>query len=303
MSALYPTSQRGAALLIVLATLVLVVSSSVTLLRLASTAKATREAAKRALMGDDLIRVANAPIVNWLASKSSIVVLAPETTIPEIDVLHDTWVTGDTRHELRITAWDQCGMVPFDVARSGSPLRLALPGEIRRAIDQVVLPRGEPPGLDFFSILAQPGIAVFPEGARQEPLLFGQAKSETIPVGIALGEDDYRAAIGAHVATHNPGRINVNTAPIELVEQALRFAGRGGLEQIAASRSEARLASLGDLPRVADPARSAPQIAASSNAWAFRIDISVGSLRRSWWAVYENAGSTWRCVQRLAILE
>ena len=110
-------------------------------------------------------------------------------------------------------------------------------------------------------------------------------------------------AVGEYIATHNPGRINVNTAPMEVVQAALRLASRGGLEHIVAARLADRLTLLNDLPRIDESNRAAPQIAASSNAWAFRIDLRVGMLRRSWWVVYAKPRSTWECVQRLAIPE
>lgn len=99
------------------------------------------------------------------------------------------------------------------------------------------------------------------------------------------------------------GRINVNTAPREVVEQALRAAGRGGLELVLAARVEGRSVSLGDLRVSSSSSRAAPQIIGSSFAWSFRIDVQVGPLRRSWWAVYMKARSTWECVQRLAIAQ
>jgi hypothetical protein len=106
------------------------------------------------------------------------------------------------------------------------------------------------------------------------------------------------------VGTHHSGRININTAPIELVEAALRLAGRGGLEQIVAARSEGRLTSGTALARVTKPGENAPRISATSTAWAFRIDIRVGPLRRSWWSVYvKQRSNRWECGQRLAIPE
>ena len=48
------------------------------------------------------------------------------------------------------------------------------------------------------------------------------------------------------------------------------------------------------------------EIVPSSSAWAFRIDVTVGRVARSWWSVYARRGSRnsrWECVQRLAILE
>ena len=96
-------------------------------------------------------------------------------------------------------------------------------------------------------------------------------------------------AIGALVATHSGGasggggggRINVNTAPPEVLRHALRAAGRGGLELVLAARAEGRSVPLGDLRVSSSSSRAAPQIVGSSSAWSFRIDVQVGPLRRS----------------------
>ncbi|MCH8151424.1 MAG: hypothetical protein IH830_03510 [Planctomycetes bacterium] len=306
-------TRRGAALLLVLATLIVAITAAATLARLASTVKTQRIVATRTIVADDLLRAAEAPILAWLASKSSTVVLPPEATSPQVQVLHDAWVIDATDHELRITAWDQCGMVPINVARSGSPLRLALPTDVKRVLDQVTIPRDQPAGLDLFLAARHTGgaIGVFPKPTRSPPMVFKRAsgedsspqvQSESTPPGISASEPS-GVGLGAYLATHNPGRINVNTAAMDLVEAALRLAGRGGLEQIIAARTQGRLASLSALSPTADPHSAAPRIAASSNAWAFRIDLRVGTLRRSWWAVYVQSRSTWECVQRLAIPE
>ena len=113
-------SRQGAALLIVLATLVLAVTASATVARIASTAKARRAIVERTAIADDLLVAAEVPILSWLAVESAAVVLPPEAATPEVEVLHDTWVIEDREYGLRITAWDQCGMVPVEVGRSGS---------------------------------------------------------------------------------------------------------------------------------------------------------------------------------------
>jgi hypothetical protein len=41
-----------------------------------------------------------------------------------------------------------------------------------------------------------------------------------------------------------------------------------------------------------------------SNAWSFRIDIRIGNVVRSWWAVYVRSPASeqgWEVVQRLVI--
>ena len=277
-------TRRGAALLIVLATLVLVVVSAATLARVASTARTSRLLTDCEVTADDLLRAAQAPILHWLTSESATVVLPADSLWPCIRVLHDSWVVHGTDYELCVSAWDQCGMVPAQVARSGSPLRAGLPEQVRKILDEVVIPRGQVPGLDLYLNEAQ-GLQVFPNAASDDAV-------------------DLPLAIGAYVATHPSGRININTAPIELVEAALRAAGRGDREHIEAARAEGRPVTLAALSSPRRRNAKVPGIAATSTAWAFRIDIRVGPLRRSWWSVYVKQGSNqWECAQRIAIPE
>ena len=50
---------------------------------------------------------------------------------------------------------------------------------------------------------------------------------------------------------------------------------------------------------------SRPMIAGTSNAWAFRVDVTVSNMTRSWWCVYRQGkqNDPWECEQRLAILD
>ncbi len=306
-------TRRGVALLVVLASLVLAMSAAGILVRVASTAKVRRTVARQTAIADELLQALDAPIRAWLASKSGSIVLPPDVSTPEIGVLHDTWMAESMKVELEITGWDQCGMVPLRVGRSASPLRLAVPTEILDVLDRMKPDSLEAPGLDVLGHLVRPTdeVDVFPAVAAMQPVVFGE------PAGGAAEESGAspgsptprRIAIGAFVSTHNTDRINVNTAPLDLVDEALRAAGRGGLEQIEAARDEGRRFELGAAPPPSSPpGQGAPEIVDSSSAWAFRIDLSVGaehglSIHRSWWAVYTRNKSAWELTQRLAILK
>ena len=100
-------------------------------------------------------------------------------------------------------------------------------------------------------------------------------------------------------------RVNVNTAPIELLEAACRATGRGGVETILAARAA-------DTPAGVDPGPARERrgaagrtlgLVGSSSAWAFRVAARVGPVARSWWSVYIRSESSWECVQRLAITD
>lgn len=315
-----PFPHRAAALLIVLVALILVVTASTTIARIASTVKVRRQFDARIVRADDLLEAAEQPILHWLNTKSASIVLPLDAAQPSADVLHD-WIVignGDDDLRLRIQAFDQCGMAPIEVARSGSPVRLALPQDVLSALDQLILEPGQKPGLDLIVQSTSGGdennyandLAVFPDCRPVSPICYGEQaieQNETSYRSDLAPQTGPQSAIGSSIATHNPGLININTAPIDLVEAAMRASNTGGLEQVIQARAMGKLASApssaqdgsqtdGSLPLKL-------QMTSSSPAWSFRIDIEVGPLHRSWWAVYVRNGSQWECAQRLAITQ
>lgn len=301
--------RRGAALLVVLGVLLVSTTAATILLATAANVRAHRQLAHSESIAFDVLHASEAPIQHWLESKSSKVVLPPDVVVPAVPVLNDRWVSAEDTIELVITAFDQLGMAPLQVARSGSPLRLALPMEVAMLVDRLDLPPPSEPtplGLDIVTpaIMAvdedTSTVAVFPQ----------------VPMG-GRGRGQADIAVGGLVATHNrePIRININTSPRPLLEAALRAGGRGGLDSILASRSEGTIAVVAEEDQT--PARNsetgneilAPQLVTVSDSWSFRIDITIGRLKRSWWNVYQPGPDDpetpqqerWRCVQRLPI--
>jgi len=283
---------RGAALLLALATLVLVVSATATLARVAATSAARRTFGVRTATADDLLVQAEAAAQEWLKREADQVVLPPAGLPPEKAVLHDAWSADDVRHELWITAWDENGMVPLASAGGGSPLRMTLPGDVRAAVDSA----GFASGLDQ---LESGERSPFPEPGFAAPLRFGAESAAETEVEDLAPPDPF--AVGAWVATHPLGsrRINVNTAPWPLVEAAMRLAGVGNPEAVRAAREKGQLSAVSAVDP--DPQSAKPELVPTSNAWAFRIDIRVGSVRRSWWSVFARPKQDWVHVQRLPI--
>jgi len=322
---------RGVALLIVLATLVLAISASVTLVRVASTARLREQVQDRVAAVDGLLDAAegiDGPIQHWLEHDAGQIVLPIDSKSPAVAVLNDHWMdprSGD-RNELRITAFDQLGMVPWRLVRSGSPLRLTLPAEILHVLDQELVERGAEHrllGLDQWAVREQDSICRFPASLEGDAMSFGDAAGTSNEFW-EEGQSSF-PAIGGVLATHPstdalaPAIINVNTAPIPLIQAAMRMAGRDGIEVITAARERGELAPVpapAPAPRPQAGAssqhdiNSAPRFVGDSDSWAFRIDCRVGPLRRSWWAVYQpsahrtsSRAKPWECVQRLAITE
>jgi hypothetical protein len=286
---------RGAALLMVLATLVILATATTILASNASWLQTQALIDHCTLFADDFHSAAEAPIQEWLSSESSKVVLPPEAVQPAIGILNDRLVINDLTCQVQITAWDQCGMIPFEMVANGSPLRQAIPVELLDLIDALRITSQDHFGLDQLvpTVLPLSDEGVYPS--------FHERTATPL-------------AVGAMIATHNtaPSRINVNTAPRALLEHSLLAAGRGGLEQIIQSRDDGEVATVaGEVSRRdgVDPTLI-PQLVTTSDRWSFRIDVSIGPVRKSWWAVYAPMTGRltkgmnqykWKCVQRLVI--
>ena len=284
--------ERGMALLMVLVTFAITITTCVSLARFSTTARAHRNLAHSQVRCSGLFANSHAAIMDWLQHEADEVVLHADEKSPSLDILHDVFWIDEVEHRIRITAFDEFGMVPASVVRTASPLRIAVPQTILREVDRVPL-TGPEAGLDRLLTTTTPE-KIFPLKRPSEPVIFGG--------GLASPNEEiyYRRdpAIGEWIATHNdaPGRLNIHTTPLPLLKAAFRAAGRGGIGAIEAARKRGEKTTVGAGGTVKD----AVIFVTESNSWAFRIDVSSDDFQRSWWAIYVR-DPEWRCQQRLAI--
>ena len=277
-------TRRAMALLLVLMVMTMSVASVVSLAQLSTSSRLSNDLALDERSCDDLLRASHRAILHWLQRDASRAVVPVGLAEPRIDVLDDWWTLKDNRQQrIAIAAWDQLGMVPHSHLHNASPLRTLLSDQIARAA-RAWRSTTSQAGLDMLQ--PHPALDRFPSRSNRRP------------------------AIGARVATHNPrrirrspsdaGAVNINTAPIKLVREAMRLAQRDGIEKVLAARRDGRLAPLPAGSRETDNP-IAPHLVGRSDAWSFRIDISSGGVTKSWWCVYLFDGSTWSLAQRLSI--
>ncbi len=311
-------SRRGAALLIVLGVLVLTIGALTTLVRLATTVAIERETGHAIAIADDLILQIDGPINAWLEGADE-VVLPPDVVAPVTHAFTHSWQNDGVSVRVDVTAIDQCGLIPLS-ARAGTTLRSTLPGDIAAVIAGWQPPRNVPLGIDLMRPrMPRSGeIPLFPAMTTGPVTSFGESADTTADDEVDAAETEMALAIGSVLATHNEGpRININTAPAALLQAAMRDARLGGTESILAARSAGRAPALPQAPSVPgrrgarirrQPTARGLAIVSGSNAWAFRVDIEVDTISRSWWCVYQresgrgSGGGSWRCVQRLVIV-
>jgi len=274
------SSRRAAALLLVLA----LVAGALPIIALAasraSVAVQSERSQTESALADDLMQATSMPIHDWLRRDAPRVALPPDAVQPMARILDDLFELEGRPVEITATAWDLHGMLPAEAVRQGTPLRLLLPGDVRQRLDELDT---DPRGLDMF------------EPRTGERLIFPSPSSQTLSLG-ALVSTSERSSAQPTV------RLNVNTTPAPLLARALRQAGRSGYEQIMERRAMGQRS--GGPPMPEEDRSGSPRIvlAASSSSWGVRIDIRVGSIRRSWWTVWTRVSGDWMLQRRTPIL-
>lgn len=292
--------RRGVAMLVVLAALAIGIVAAVAAARVATDHALLRRLDASEAAADDALSAAEARVAHWLRAESKDAVVPPDALEPAVAVEHA--VIG-TRLSVRITAFDQHGMLPWDAAAKGAPLaRAALPQDAADAIARAQVPRGTPPGID----LAGEGMRRprWPSHAAVEPIAYGGAEASA-----EREAKPSEPALAALVSTHLSGgavEINVCTAPVALLEEAERVTQQSVAGPARQARAAGRKPPLPARPSAQPGANaagtsSAVRFVGASDCWSFRIDIQSGPVARSWWATYRETADGWRCVQRLRI--
>ncbi|HMN96844.1 MAG TPA: hypothetical protein PKC43_10220 [Phycisphaerales bacterium] len=254
---------RGFTLLFVLLALVLLVGAASLTARVRLTDGLARRALDDRVAAADLADSAEAALLHWLTHESAGVVLPVDATTPAVVVLDDRFQLDGRDVFLHVVAFDQLGMSAWDAIRDGTGVDGAHPPWLRSALEaaDARLDGSASRGLDaLVNAVEREGAILYPAISGGAPR--GRRTGASVERADGSGRADVTgqatAAIGALVATHAASQpsLNVNTAPMTLIEAALRRGQRGGIEAIRIARSEGRHAELG-LPARSQPATSA----------------------------------------------
>lgn len=311
--------RRGVALLLVLATLVLVSTAIASVARLASLGALQQEMQGDERLALDLLNAAEAPILRWLNLDSHRVILAQDTQTPEVPVLNDRFIVADTAWSLRVTAWDQCGMVPglehaerWRDALLGDLLALMrrVQPDAQQANSRTIEPLGKMASDARLSVTDRARLLPTPAHQAARPFEFGNSNAAAPARTDRPASISALLSIGARVATRVEAldargdraawsTINVHTAPRAVLAAAFKQVGRRGLDAVLAARAAGRAVTLPNLGERHEG--SGIEFVTASPVWSFRIDAEVGIASRSWWVVYARMDGHWQLVQRWAI--
>lgn len=274
------SSRRAVALLLVLA----LIAGAMPIIALAASRASAAVQLDRSQfdgsLADDLMQAASMPIHDWLRRDAPLVALPPDAEQPMVRIMDDRFEMDGRPVEITATAWDLHGMLPADAVRGGTPLRLLLPEDVRHRLDEL---KFEPDGLDVF------------EPRASERPVFPSHSGEQLALGTLVSTSERPSA-------QPTVRLNVNTTPSPLLARALRQAGRGGYEQIMERRAMGQRSGPPPTPDADRTGSPRIVLAASSSSWGVRIDVRVGSVRRSWWTVWTRVSGDWMLQRRTPIL-
>lgn len=292
------SSRRAMAMVLVLAALVIGVTAAVAAARVAVDAALIRRLDACEASADDAMVAAEKRIDAWLRTESGSAVVDPSSTEPAVAVERVRLATAQGEVAIRITAFDQLGMVPWSAAAKDEPLaRATLDEDVRAAIARAPRIAEGAPGVDLVAE-SLPCPRWPRHAAMDETLLAGAEPSPD--------SDETRAqpALAALVSSHAEGRVrlNVNTAPIALLEAAQAALQADFVDSVRAARADGRAHGAPSVP-AAQPGARGESIAlvASSDLWSFRVDIACGPVVRSWWIAYGRTPDGWQRLQRTRI--
>ncbi|MFG0328788.1 MAG: hypothetical protein ACF8PN_02710 [Phycisphaerales bacterium] len=284
--------RRGFALLLVLSVVAFTLPLVVGIVRLETISRVERRRLNEARIADDLATNGSTALIrDWLRRTAPACSLPLGAEAPLIEMLDESWTLADGRTVgVRVLACDLRGMIPVDAVTERSPLVGMIPEQIRRLIEEKT--------------------SVVPEwtAVRPGPDSFANGSTATNGLVYPRSVGDIRAL----AATVSFGRvqevairININTAPIDLVDEAARLAGVDVGSVVRAARSRGKAGQLSASSRAAGIGPvGGVRLVDESDRWAFRVDATVGQTgRASWWREWEVSGGDWKETRRVIIAE
>ncbi|MEL6396627.1 MAG: hypothetical protein AAFQ71_11590 [Planctomycetota bacterium] len=297
-------TRRGAAMLLVLVALIVGVTAAATIARVSATRVLGRADHDRVEGAGGLLRAVKPAVAAWLEEESGRAIDDPSGD--GIAVLDDRIALDGSVVEIRVSVFDRRAAVPKEmVARP--EIAAALPPEILLALE---------PDRSAAAWLGP--IAEFPGCVAGEPPSVYSRSVQTASTSDS-SHDNRELALRRFVSLTEPQveseaidgnsapvvlNLNPRTVPIALLEGLLPPSEREIAADIDASRRE--VGPDDESPVV--PTATVPlssdltlRLESGSDRWAFRIDLAIDGVRRSWWEVHQRTEAGWRLEVREAI--
>jgi hypothetical protein len=290
-----PPARRGLAMLMALATVVLVlagVTAGLAALHGGRQSVRSSEIDARLLAG---LRQGERLASAWLRTSSPDVVLPPEGG--GLLLVDDRFILVDGEGRLSVVAYDGLAGIPACLAQRGSALRLALPPALTDLAIPLISPAQAERSSHLLDSLGLPAdVPRFPRSGWGEGRIW-----RAIGAGPPSASNPLPSAepsLAETISFHSDGRINLNTAPAALLRTAYSVLGLGGVEKVLERRQAQRPS---EPPIGSQPAANGLRLVAQSDRWQMLITVSWQGISRSWWVDFATASHSSVMLHRHAI--
>ena len=286
-----PGSRAGVVLLLVLVAMVIMSGSLVAWMQAVAATRREGVAALDLQQQVDLLASGERLARAWITTTGQ------RAVAPEVGggwtVVRDRIRGASGSAELEVTVYDGWAGLPLSLLHVRGSLRRSLPP----SFSSLVIPQVQVPDeerllgpQDFIERVTLPtGMRVgdmveWSVGGieRPTPALRPLPASASMPLALAI-------------SPHSNGAINLNTAPMHLVETVCRLRGIGVPEHLRARR---RGGLHSPAPAGADQIVGLPSLVDHSLVWNCLITVRWSGRERSWWVVMVGTATNLRMVQR-----
>jgi hypothetical protein len=305
-----PFGRSGMALLLVLALAILILSGAsaamiaVDRARLAHAALSDDDHILDGLLGGEAVAL------TWLRRQAATIVLPPDGG--GIPLLCDRWRTDAGEGGVQVTLFDGLSGVPLPLING--PLRGALPASWQ----SLVVPATDvarahqtstttpPPGADpvpandlLERVLVTGNQRRYPAHPRLRETVYAddlrQAGAASDPMVV---EPPPAPSLAEVLAIWSDGRVNINTAPKDLLRTIYQSAHLGGIDDLIARRGRVLASQAPTLPATFPDGAAAPVLVDTSDRWQILITASWNRGHRSWLTIVASIDDGWRIIQR-----
>ncbi len=292
MTTLIPT-RAGFALLLVIAVVMVVGALAVAVFASIGAAQAdtiAQDADDHLVAG---LQQGEALAVRWLTIHAPGVVMPPGggPLVLVDERLHT--IAGDGA--LEVDLYDGLAGVPAHLLSGSSELRYALPSGLVAVQVPPSPPIGplQPSGLQE-SVRLNDGVRRFPTAVGGKPRDWEDPQAPTsrasTPPSLVR---EYRPSLAEAVSFHSDGPINVNSAPMAMMEQIYHHFHLGGLTELEKNRQRG---AFSNAPQ--GGAKDGLLLVSQSDSWQALVTATWNGRSRSWWVVFAGNPGKMRIVQR-----
>lgn len=281
--------RSGAALILVLAVAVILLAAAGAAAMAAQDAHGELVALRREGQVEALRESAERLIPSWVASHGARVVAPPEGG--SWTILDDQWTTPTRSGRLIVTLFDGWAGIPLGCAHAQGVLHRQVP-PVLSGVSLPEVPLGtaalQQPQPWIATLPLPPGVPRFPTPQMQPTATrWGSSADGSSGVG-AIPWSQPGESLVTGISARSDGRININTAPVAVIEAVYRLRQETVPAHLIEARRQGRRS---EAPPDAGLDARLPRLSDGSLVWNALITAESEGVVRSWWVVFVAMGN------------